>query len=64
VLGAVFHADLSRLRSGAGPPNMATVRHMAMNLLRAPKYKHSIKARRKYATSDTQYRKALLRQSA
>ena len=30
VLDVVFHEDLSRLRSGAGPQNMATVRHMAM----------------------------------
>lgn len=28
--------DLSRLRSGVGPQNKATVRHMAMNLLRGP----------------------------
>jgi len=37
VLDVVFHEDLSRLRSGAGPQNMATVRHMAVNLLQGPK---------------------------
>lgn len=64
VLDVVFHEDLSRLRSGAGPQNMATVRHMAMNLLRAPKDKHSLKVRRKSAAWDTNYLETLLKQSA
>ena len=64
VLDVVFHEDLSRLRSGAGPQNMATVRHMAINLLRAPRDKHSLKVRRKSAAWDTNYLEALLRQSA
>ena len=63
VLDVVFHEDLNRLRSGAGPQNMATVRHMAMNLLRGPKDKHSLKVRRKSAAWDTQYLEALLSQS-
>ena len=64
VLDVVFHEDLSRLRSVAGPQNMATVRHMAINLLRQPKDKHSLKVRRKSAAWDTAYLEALLRQSA
>ncbi len=64
VLDVVFHEDLNRLRSGAGPQNMATVRHMAMNLLRGPKDKHSLKVSRKSAAWDTAYLEALLRQSA
>lgn len=64
LLDVVFHEDLSRLRSGAGPQNMATVRHMAMNLLRAPKDKHSLKVRRKSAAWDTAYLEAMLRHSA
>ncbi len=64
VLDVVFHEDLSRLRSGAGPQNMATVRHMAMNLLRKPNDKHSLKVRRKSAAWDTDYLEALLRQLA
>ncbi len=64
VLDVVFHEDLSRLRSGAGPQNMATIRHMATNLLRGPKDKHSLKVRRKSAAWDTHYLEALLRQSA
>lgn len=63
VLDVVFHEDLSRLRSGAGPQNMATVRHMAMNLLHMPKDKYSLKVRRKSAAWDTTYLEALLRQS-
>ena len=63
MLDVVFREDLSRLRSGAGPQNMATVRHMAMNLLQAPKDKHSIKVRRKSAAWDSHYLEALLRQS-
>ena len=63
VLDVVFHEDLSRLRSGMGPQNMATVRHMAMNLLRGPKDKHSLKVRRKSAAWDTNYLEALLRQT-
>ena len=64
VLDVVFHEDLSGLRSGAGPQNMATIRHMAMNLLRGPKDKHSLKVRRKSAAWDTNYLEALLRGSA
>ena len=63
VLDVVFHEDLSRLRSGMGPQNMATVRHMAMNLLRGPKDKHSLKVQRKSAAWDTTYLEALLRQT-
>jgi len=64
VLDAVLHEDLSRLRSGAGPQDMATVRHMAINLLRGPKDKHSLKVRRKSAAWDINYLETLLRQSA
>jgi len=64
VLDVVFHEDLSRLRSGHGPQNMATIRHMALNLLRSAKDKHSLKVRRKSAAWDTQYLEAILRQSA
>jgi predicted transposase YbfD/YdcC len=63
VLDVVFHEDLSRLRSRAGPQNMATVRHMALNLLRQPKDKHSLKVRRKSAAWDTAYLEALITQA-
>ena len=64
VLDVVFHEDLSRLRSDNGPQDMATVRHMAMNLLRGPKDTHSLKVRCKSAAWDTAHLEALLRQSA
>jgi predicted transposase YbfD/YdcC len=35
VMDVVFHDDLMRLRTEHGPANMATVRHIALNLLRA-----------------------------
>ncbi len=64
VLDVVFHEDLSRLRSGTGPQNMATVRHMAVNLIRSAKDKHSLKVRRKSAAWDTTYLDAIIRGTA
>lgn len=55
VLDVVFHDDLVRLRSGDGPQNMAIVRHFAMNLLRTPSDKHSLKVRRKLANLNPDY---------
>lgn len=64
VLDVVFHEDLSRLRSGHGPQNMATVRHIALNLLRSAKDAHSLKVRRKSAGWDTDYLERILRRAA
>lgn len=64
VLDVVFHEDLNRLRCGTGPQNMATVRHMAVNLLRAAHDKHSLKVRRKSAAWDIAYLEAIIRQNA
>lgn len=64
VLDVVFHEDLNRLRSGQGPHNMATVRHMALNLLRAARDKHSLKVRRKSAAWDTDYLETIIRHTA
>ena len=55
VLDVVFHEDLARLRTGNGPQNMAVVRHMAMNLVRAPADRHSLKAWRKLANLSPDY---------
>ena len=63
VLDVVFHEDLSRLRSGNGPQNMAAIRHMALNLLRGAKDKHSLKVRRKSAAWDDAYLEAIIRQT-
>jgi hypothetical protein len=63
VLDVVFHDDLARLRSGAGPENMAVVKHMAMNLLRSPKDRHSLKSRRKLACLNANYLHSLIAQN-
>jgi predicted transposase YbfD/YdcC len=63
VLGVIFHDDLARLRSGFGPEDMAVVKHMAMNLLRSPKDRHSLKCRRKLACLNTDYLETLISQS-
>jgi len=47
VLDVAFRDDQSRLRKGHGARNMATVRHFALNLVRAAQDKHSIKSRAK-----------------
>jgi predicted transposase YbfD/YdcC len=61
VLDVVFHDDLVRLRTGAGPQNMAIVKHMAMNLIRHPKDRHSLKNRRKLACLNSDYLESLIR---
>ncbi len=64
VLDVVFRDDLCRLRTGHGPQNMATVRHMALNLVRGASGHHSLKVRRKKAAWNVAYLHALLRQTA
>jgi predicted transposase YbfD/YdcC len=64
VLDVVFHDDLARLRTGHGPENMAVVKHMAINLLRAAKPTTSLKNRRKLAGWDIEYLDRLIRGAA
>jgi hypothetical protein len=64
VLDVVFHDDLARLRTGHGPENMATVKHMAVNLVRDAHGKHSLKVRRKKAAWSQDYLETLLRRTA
>ena len=64
VLDVVFHEELSRLHSGDGPQNMATVRHFALTLLRSAKDTHSLKVRRKSAVWDTDCLESILRRAA
>ena len=61
VLDCIFHDDLARPRTGFGPQNMAIVKHMAMNLIRHPKDKHSLKNRRKLACLNVDYLESLIR---
>jgi predicted transposase YbfD/YdcC len=64
VLDVVFKDDLSRLRTGHAPENMAVVRHMATNLLHRAKPTSSLKNRRKRAGWNTSYLESLIRQAA
>lgn len=60
VMDVVFHDDLMRLRTDNGPANMATVRHMSLNLIRNINDKASIKVRRKTLGWDDEYLNAAL----
>lgn len=64
VLDVVFHDDLVRLRTGHGPQNMAIVRHMNMNLIRAKNDSHSLKTRRKRANLSPGYLEQIIRHPA
>jgi predicted transposase YbfD/YdcC len=63
VLDVVFHDDLARLRTANGPQNMAVIKHMAMNMVRAANDRHSLKVRRKKANLNFDYLESLLRQA-
>ncbi len=63
VLDVVFHDDLMRLRTDHGPKNMATIKHMAMNLLRSAADKDSLKTRRKAAAWNHDYLRAIITQT-
>ncbi|MFN4090415.1 MAG: ISAs1 family transposase, partial [Alphaproteobacteria bacterium] len=60
VLDVVFREDLSRLRRGHGARNMALVRRLAFNLVRAGRGRRSIKTARKAAGWDTAFLDTLL----
>jgi predicted transposase YbfD/YdcC len=60
VLDVTFGDDQSRLRKGHGARNMATVRHFALNLVRAASDRHSIKSRRKLAGWSPNYLNTIL----
>ena len=64
VLDVVFRVDLARLRTGHGPENMATVKHMAMTLVRQAQPTTNIKNRRKLAAWNQDYLETLLRHTA
>ncbi len=64
ILDVVFHDDLMRLRTDHGPKNMATIKHMAMNLIRAAPGKDSLKVRRKAAGWNQDYLRAIITRTA
>jgi predicted transposase YbfD/YdcC len=55
VLDVIFKEDQSRLRRGHGARNMALVRRLAFNMVRAGKGKRSIKTARKAAGWSTAF---------
>ena len=61
TLDVIFDEDQCRLRTGHGPENMAIVRHMALNMLQAPKSRTSLKVRRKKAGWNADYLGDILR---
>lgn len=54
VMDVVFHDDLMRLRTDNGPANMATMRHTALNIIKAIPGKESLKVKRKSVGWDDQ----------
>ena len=60
-IDVVIHDDPARLRTGNAPQNMAIVKHIAMNLIRHPKDKHSLKNRRTLAVLNNEYLESLIR---
>ena len=60
VLDVVFHDDLMRLRTANGPKNMATVKHMAHNLIKSAPGKDSLRVKRKAAGWDDAFLLAII----
>lgn len=60
-LDVTFGDDQCRLRTGHGPQNMATARHIAMNYMRKTRTKASLKVRRKKAAWSPDYLEDILR---
>ena len=51
VLDVTFKEDLSRIRAGFGPENFATLRHMALNLLKSEKSTRKSIAHKRFAAA-------------
>jgi predicted transposase YbfD/YdcC len=60
ILDVIFKEDQSRLRLGYGAQNMALVRRLAFNIVRAGRGKKSIKTARKAAGWNPAFLTALL----
>jgi predicted transposase YbfD/YdcC len=60
VMDMVFRDDDSRVRNGNAPANLAAIRHMAQNLIRARKGRLSVKANLKAAAWDDSHLISLL----
>ena len=62
VMDMVFRDDESRIRSDNAPANFTTMKHMASNLLRRGKGKHSMRASRHVAAWNEDFLYSLLTQ--
>jgi len=60
VMDMVFRDDESRVRTDHAPANFTTIKHMALNLLRRPASKPSLRGRRKAASWDDDFLASLL----
>ena len=60
VMDMTFRDDECRVRTGHGPVNLATIRHMAQNLLRSASGKLSMSMKSKSAALDDNYRATVL----
>jgi hypothetical protein len=54
-MDVLFHHDLMLLRTEHGPANVGTIRHAALNLIRAIPDKASLEVRRKTLAWDDDY---------
>ena len=61
VMDMVFCDDECRIRSEHAPANFATIKHMATNLLRRGKGKHSIRSSRHLTAWNEEFLYSLLR---
>lgn len=60
VLDMVFRDDECRVRTAHAPANLTTLKHMALNLLRRPSGKHSLRVKRKIAGWDDDFLASLI----
>jgi predicted transposase YbfD/YdcC len=61
IMDMVFRDDECRVRTDDAPANFATIKHIALNLLRRPSRKQSLRARRKAASWDDEFLASLIR---
>lgn len=60
ILGLGFYGSLCRLGSGNGLQDMATVRHIALDLMQDPKDEHGLEVQRKSAAWEDACPEALI----
>lgn len=60
VMDMVFRDDECRVRTEHAPANFTTIKHIALNLLRRPATKLSLRARRKAASWDDEFLASLI----